>query len=67
MAIGPGKYDDLCTMVRDKAKARAALVIVLGGKKGNGFSCQADAMTTLMLPDLLRTIAAEIEKGGIGI
>jgi hypothetical protein len=66
MAFGPGKYDDLCSLVRDKAQAMGVLVIVLGGEKGNGFSCQADLATTLMLPDLLRTVADQIEKGGIG-
>lgn len=62
--IGPGKYDDLCTTVRKKAKARGAIVIVLGGNKGNGFSCQADLASTLMLPDLLETLAKQIRERG---
>jgi hypothetical protein len=36
------------------------IVIVLGGNKGNGFSCQADLRTTLLLPDLLEQIARQI-------
>ena len=36
------------------------IVIVLGGNKGNGFSCQADLRTTLLLPDMLEDIARQI-------
>jgi hypothetical protein len=64
MAIGPGKYDDLATMVREKAKARGVIVIILGGEKGSGFSCQADLASTLALPDMLEKIAAEIRESG---
>jgi hypothetical protein len=64
MALGPGIYDDLCTYlcthVRTAAKADAAIVIVLGGARGNGFSCQADAVTTARLPELLDNVAAQI-------
>ena len=60
MPLGPGKYDDLCSHVRAEAKARGVAVIVLGGDKGNGFSVQGDAVDTLMLPDLLEVMAAEI-------
>ena len=41
MPIGPGKYDDLCTYVREKAHAQMAIVIIVGGDKGEGFSCQS--------------------------
>ncbi len=41
MTVGPGKYDDLCTYVREQANAEAVILIVLGGNKGSGFSCQA--------------------------
>ncbi len=61
MPMGPGRYDDLCTYVREQAKARAAIVIVLDGEKGNGFSCQADLPTTSSLPGILRNVASEIE------
>ena len=62
MAIGPGKYDDLCTKVREEAKAEGALVIILNGSKGSGFSCQADLVTSLKLPELLEHIAEQIRK-----
>lgn len=58
--IGPGKYDDLCIYVREKTKARGVVVIVLGGDKGEGFSCQADLAATLALPDMLEELARQI-------
>jgi hypothetical protein len=72
MPIGPGKYDDLCTMVRKHAGIAAefkpgepcggVIVIVFGGDKGNGFSCQADLETTLRLPDVLEDIARQMRE-----
>jgi hypothetical protein len=64
MPIGPGKYDALCTHVREQLKARGVLLIVLGGEQGNGFACQADLTTTLALPDLLEHIARQIRADG---
>lgn len=63
MAIGPGKYDDICTYVRIETKARAAIVIVFDGVEGFGFSCQADVRTTAALPDILERMAAQIREG----
>jgi hypothetical protein len=60
MAIGPGKYDDLCTQVRESAQAKGAIVIVLDGERGSGFSVQADLASTLRLPDLLDIISRQI-------
>ena len=64
MALGPGKYDDVCTMVAEQVgigeQGGGVIVIVLGGNKGNGFSCQADLRTTLLLPDMLEEIARQI-------
>lgn len=66
MVLGPGKYDDLCTLVRERAgigNVGGAIVIVIGGSKGSGFSCQADLVTTLSLPDLLEYMAQQMRKG----
>jgi hypothetical protein len=41
MAVGPGKYHDLCTLVRGRAEAESAIVIVVNGKNGSGFSSSA--------------------------
>ena len=66
MAFGPGKYDDVCTMVSKRVgitdRGGGVVVIVLGGNKGNGFSCQADLRTTLLLPDMLEEIARQIRS-----
>lgn len=62
MALGPGKYDDLCSYVREMAKAEGVAVVVLHGTSGSGFSVQGPAETTLVLPRLLRLMADEIEK-----
>jgi hypothetical protein len=62
MAIGPGKYDDLCTQIRQQAQAEGAIVIIFKGRYGNGFSAQADLTTTLKLPAILRDVAAQIEN-----
>jgi hypothetical protein len=62
MAIGPGKYDDLTTEVREKAKAQGVLLIVFDGIHGNGFSCQADLATTMRIPDILENIARQIRE-----
>ncbi len=53
MPIGPGKYDDECTMLRESTEAQGVIVIVIGGKLGSGFSVQADRHTTLLLPHML--------------
>jgi hypothetical protein len=63
MALGPGKYDDLCTMVRDRTGAEGAIVIVLGGAKGSGFSVQGDLRVMIALPGMLDQIAATIRDG----
>lgn len=59
---GPGKYDDLCTEVREKAKAAGAVVIIFGGEQGYGFSCQCDPLTLATLPEVLELVAAGIRK-----
>jgi hypothetical protein len=60
MPLGSGIYDDLCTEVREKAHADGAIVIVINGVRGNGFSCQASLETTVQLPDLLEDIARQM-------
>ena len=68
MPIGPGKYDDVCSYVVEQvgigAQGGGVIVIVFGGNKGNGFSCQADLRTTVLLPDMLENIAKQIRESG---
>ncbi len=62
MATGPGKYDVLTTMVREGAKARGCVVIVVEGVQGSGFSIQADPETLAALPAMLESMAKEIRE-----
>jgi hypothetical protein len=67
MAFGPGKYDDITSRVRAEVgitdqTGGGVLVIVLGGDRGDGFSCQADAATTLAIPDILENVSKQIRR-----
>lgn len=41
--VGPGKYDDVCTLVREQTNAACAIVVIIEGDKGSGFSVQTTA------------------------
>ena len=58
----PGKYDNLCTEARLKAKAHSAVLIILGGDKGFGFSVQMPEKAIAGLPAILEHMAAEIRR-----
>jgi len=61
--IGAGKYDALCTAVRDQTQAtEGVIVLVFGGEQGDGFSMQATLELTMNLPTILRDLANKIEK-----
>ena len=62
--LGPGRYDDLCTHVREQAEAEGAIVILINGKHGPGFSCQGTLLALLQLPRVLREVADQIEQDG---
>lgn len=62
MPIGPGKYDDRCTKVREETKAEAVFLAVFGGDRGTGFSVQAPFELAIALPAILRDTADQIEK-----
>jgi hypothetical protein len=63
MSIGEGKYDWLCTYVREQAVAKGAVIMVFEGNKGNGFSIQVSSPDILLgLPGVLRTMANQIEE-----
>jgi hypothetical protein len=61
MPIGPGKYDDLATLVREQAAAAGVIVIVVEGAAGSGFSVQATPAVIAGLPAMLRFMADQIE------
>ena len=60
--IGPGKYDDVTTLVREQTQAQGVIVIVISGQHGSGFSVQAPLGVQIALPTLLRSLAAQIES-----
>lgn len=62
MALGPGKYDDLCTHVRKAANSDGAIIIIFNGMFGQGFTCQMPREMTKSIPDILRKIASQIEQ-----
>lgn len=72
MTFGPGKYDDICTMVRqqigltEESDGGCVVLIVIGGNRGPGFSVQADLESTLLLPDMLEDVARQIRKDVMG-
>lgn len=56
MAVGPGKYDRVCTELREAMGADAVVVIILNGKRGTGFSMQASPQAARAMPDLLEVV-----------
>jgi len=73
MALGPGKYDDVCTRVRGMVgltelpeTGGGVMLIVVGGDKGDGFACQSDLVTLLTLADYLENVARQIREHGVG-
>jgi hypothetical protein len=62
MPLGPGKYDDLCTEVREKSQAEGALVIIVGGNRGSGFSCQGSPAVIAATAQLLEMVASQIRQ-----
>jgi hypothetical protein len=63
MAIGPGKFDDLATFVREISQAKGVIVAIIGGNHGSGFSVQVESPALMKtLPELLRDIADNMEK-----
>jgi|GEM_PF-1729312 hypothetical protein len=61
MPLGPRKYDEECTKIREETMAEGVLLIVINGKKGSGLSVQAPFEVSLALPAILRDTARQIE------
>ena len=60
--IGAGAYDDILTKVREETEATTAILIIMGGNKGAGFSMQSVAPDAPhSLPFILRKLADNIE------
>jgi hypothetical protein len=66
--IGLGKYDDACTAARVVANAEVAIVLILNGDKGSGFSVQGDVnakLTVEQIAGFLEQIAAEMRRDAV--
>ena len=66
--IGPGKYDDACTAARVVANAEVAIVMIINGDKGSGFSVQGSLHTDLTVEQIagfLEHIAAEMRRDAV--
>jgi len=68
MATGPGKFDAECTIAREATDAAGAILIVIDGTLGSGFSVQViDPEIARRMPIILRTVADQIEADMEGI
>ena len=62
MSLGPGRYNDVCTYVRKRTRARLVILMILDGERGEGFEVQtSDPLLLKTLPKLLRDMADGIE------
>jgi hypothetical protein len=59
--LGPGKYDALCTLVRHRAHARGAIVVVVGGSDGDGFSAQLSPEDIRIAIKAFREVADQLQ------
>ena len=67
MTRGPGRYDQVASDARVAAEAEGVCLLVLGGKKGDGFSVQVTSFVLLAeIPVMLRRVAVQIEHDLIG-
>lgn len=58
--FGPGKYDDLCTEIRERTGSTAVVLLIADGNKGPGFSVQATFEMLLTLPNALDELSNSI-------
>jgi hypothetical protein len=62
MPIGGGKYDDAIEAAHKITGGSCLLVVMPNGKKGGGFSMKATALDYMVLPQILRAVADNIER-----
>lgn len=61
MAFGPGKYDAELNIAKAMAGATNAVLLIIDGRHGGGFSAQLTPALTAGIPTMLRSIADSIE------
>jgi hypothetical protein len=57
---GPGKYDDLATMVRHVTGASGVVLFVFNGASGDGVAVQCTPESMVSLADALEEVANRI-------
>lgn len=68
MTVGPGKYDEVCTVARELAGADGCILIILNGIRGNGlsiqsqFSVQVNEELLQKTPEILERLAADLRR-----
>lgn len=60
--IGKGRYDDELTGFIRRTKAQGAVLIVIGGRLGDGFSMKVDERFKEVAPSLLEMLAKAIRN-----
>lgn len=63
--VGGGAYEPECRATLASSNAKIAIVIVIGGDRGNGFSVAGlpgYEREVMKVPDLLRKVADSIEQ-----
>lgn len=60
--IEKGKYDHLAGMIVEATTADGVLLLIFGGKLGDGTACKMRPEFALHMPALLRKIADEMEE-----
>jgi D-alanyl-D-alanine carboxypeptidase len=61
MPLGPGKYGNLAASARDQTDAAAAIVMIIDGVDGSGFSIVGH-ISPHILVKILRSMADQIEQ-----
>jgi len=60
--FGPGKYDTVLTEILGRAGATNGILIIFDGLQGPGFSAQLNLTVLERVPDILRSVASQIES-----
>jgi hypothetical protein len=64
--IGPGKYDDICTEIRERLGAQGVVLVVLNGTRGHGVSQQVMAKPETVKP-LMAALAGMLNEVASGL
>ncbi|WP_146749730.1 hypothetical protein [Paraburkholderia bryophila] len=57
-----GAFDAACAHVRDATQARCAVVVVIGGESGSGYSVMGPLDAQILLPDILERMAKTLRQ-----